>query len=70
MMNSVKTLENPKMIEDTLFEMINEGQTKAKIDSKQQMISFIDTTSQTSKGHEDAREAEYLDVIEELEQQN
>ena len=48
--------------------MICEGQTKAKIDSKCQMISFIDTTSGGSCGDSNSRE--YLEVIEELEKQN
>ena len=43
MINSVPSLENPKMIEDTMFDLINNGSSKAKIDSQQQMISFIDT---------------------------
>lgn len=65
-MNSVKSLESKPQIEETLFSMINEGSIKAKIDSKQEMISFIDTTSSTGKGNDD----EYLEVIEELEAQN
>jgi hypothetical protein len=32
------------------------------------MISFIDTTS--NSGHDDGKEGEYLEVIEELEAQN
>ncbi len=50
--------------------MINEGQTKAKIDSQKEMISFIDTTSATVNAQDDAKEGEYLEVIEELEDQN
>ena len=34
MMQSVKTLQNDQQIEDTLFDIINEGQAKAKIDSQ------------------------------------
>lgn len=67
MMTQVKILENKDQIENTLFQMINEGQTKAKIDSKQEMISFIDTTSGAMKTSD---ETEYLEVIEELEEQN
>lgn len=48
--------------------MINEGQIKAKLNSQQKMISFIDTASVGV--NEDARESEYLEIIEELEQQN
>ena len=54
-----------------LFAMINEGKTQAKIDNKKEMISFIDTNStQDGKIHEDSKEEEYLEVIEELEAQN
>ena len=49
--------------------MICEGKTQAKIDNKKEMISFIDTTS-TGKAHDDCKEEEYLEVIEELESQN
>lgn len=42
MLTHVKTLENPVKIEATLFEMVNEGQIKAKIDAKQSMIAFIE----------------------------
>ena len=54
----------------TLFHMITEGDIKAKIDCQQQMISFIDTNSVSGNGQDAAKEAEYLDVIEELEAQN
>ena len=47
--------------------MVNDGQIKAKINSEQQTIAFIDTASTGSKANDDARESEYLDVIEELE---
>jgi hypothetical protein len=40
--------------------MIIDGQVKAKIDVKQQMISFIDTT--TSAAHDDS--SSYLSVVE------
>ena len=64
----MRVLDSSESIEDTLFQMISEGQIKAKIDSKEQMISFIDTASQ---GHsEEARETEYLEIVEELEKQS
>jgi hypothetical protein len=50
--------------------MITEGQIKAKINSEQQTIAFIDTASAGNKASDDAKEAEYLEVIEELETQN
>jgi hypothetical protein len=43
--------------------MITEGQIKAKIDAKQQMISFIDTSA-TQSGEEANT---YFSVVEELE---
>lgn len=49
--------------------MITEGQIKAKINSQEQMISFIDTAS-ISKANNDAKETEYLEIIEELESQS
>ena len=70
MMQSVKTLKSNQQIEDTLFDIINDGQAKAKIDSQQQMISFIDTTQGSGRNNEDGRESEYLEVVEELEHQN
>ncbi|CDW71172.1 UNKNOWN [Stylonychia lemnae] len=64
-------LTDNKEIEDTLFEMINQDESQAKIDSQKEMISFIDSTSMTSASQQDdAKEAEYLTVIEELENQN
>ncbi len=48
--------------------MIDDDKIKAKIDSEKTMIQFIDAT--TSGSSEEAREQEYLQVIEELEQQN
>ena len=56
------------MIEETLFQMVNEGQIKAKIDAKQKMIAFIESAQGESQ--DDDRESEYLEVIEELEAQN
>ena len=50
--------------------MITDGQIKAKINSEQQTIAFIDIASAGSKANEEAKESEYLEVIEELEQQN
>lgn len=50
--------------------MISEGQIKAKIDAKQQMISFIDDQKNTSGGGDQLANAEYLEVVEELERQN
>jgi hypothetical protein len=47
--------------------MINADQSQAKIDSQKEMISFIDSNSVTSANQGDAKEAEYLTVIEELE---
>jgi hypothetical protein len=49
--------------------MINEGQVKAKINSKEQMISFIDTES-NSISNDGGKECEYLAIIEELESQS
>lgn len=46
--------------------MICDGEIKAKIDSKQKIISFIEV----SVDQDDEKENEYLEVIEELEQQN
>ena len=46
--------------------MITDQEIVAKIDSKQQMISFIDS----SAGGDHNQEAEYLEVVEELEKQN
>jgi hypothetical protein len=66
----VKFLETPKIIEETLFQMVSDGQIKAKINSEQQTIAFTDTASTGSKANEEARESEYLEVIEELEGQN
>jgi len=50
--------------------MVNEGQIKAKINSEQQTIAFIDTASLQNKDSDDTKDIEYLEVIEELEQQN
>jgi COP9 signalosome complex subunit 3 len=45
------TKGDAKALEPTLFQMITLGQIKAKIDAKQQMISFIDTSA-TQSGEE------------------
>ena len=54
--------------------MISEGQIKAKIDSKQQTIAFIDSQSlgrtEGRKVDDTQYDQEYLSVIEELEEQN
>ena len=50
--------------------MINNDQIHAKIDSEKAMITFIDTTSQSTGGIDESKENEYLAVIEELENQN
>ncbi len=50
--------------------MINEGYIQAQIDAKQEMISFIDTSSSTSKYEEQNGAEEYIEVIEQLEDQN
>lgn len=46
--------------------MISEGEIKAKIDSKQKMIAFIEVNDE----EDDEKVGEYLEVIEELETQN
>ena len=43
--NRIKSLPDSKAIEKILFQMINEGKIKAKIDSEKQMITFIDLQS-------------------------
>jgi DNA-binding TFAR19-related protein (PDSD5 family) len=65
-LSSVKVLKNIENIEETLFNMISDGDIKAKIDSEKQMIAFIDTASQGTQG-EEVRDYEYIEVIEELE---
>eukprot|EP00347_Sterkiella_histriomuscorum_P002309 403368654 len=70
MKNAVRELQDQNHIEQTLFEMINNDQIHAKIDSEKAMITFIDTTSQSTGGIDESKENEYLAVIEELEQQN
>ena len=47
-------------LEGTLFQMIADGQIKAKIDSKQKMISFLDASA-TQSGEESST---YLSVVE------
>ncbi len=69
MMNSVKSLESKPKIEEILFSMISTGSIRAKIDPKQEMISFIDTTS-AQGGKDESKDQEYIEVIEELEKQN
>ena len=54
-------------LQKVLTEMIADGQIEAKIDQKQKMISFVDKESEDTKG---AGNAEYLEVVEELERQN
>ena len=54
------TKGDAKVLEPTLFQMITEGQIKAKIDAKQQMISFIDTSA-TQSGEEAST---YFSVVE------
>jgi 23S rRNA A2030 N6-methylase RlmJ len=57
-----------------LFQLISDGLIKAKLNAKEQMISFLDTTAGTSStvstSEADAKEAEYLEIVEELEKQN
>ena len=52
--------------------MIQDGRVKAKLDAKEKMISFIDTAASSSaQSHGDeAKESEYLEIVEELERQN
>jgi hypothetical protein len=61
-------------LEDILFQLISDGLIKAKLNAKEQMISFLDTTagstSSFSTSEADAKEAEYLEIVEELEKQN
>jgi hypothetical protein len=49
--------------------MIADNQVKAKIDAKQQMISFIDASTANGHGGSDDGTA-YLSVVESLEGQN
>lgn len=53
-------------LEGTVFTMITSGQLKAKLDSKQQMISFLDASPEK----QDSDAAAYLPLVEELESQN
>lgn len=48
--------------------MVSDGQIKAKINSEQKTIAFIDSVSQNGdQNGEQLKEKEYFEVIEELE---
>ena len=54
--------ENVPAVEAILFDMITDGLVHAKIDSKQKMISFIESPQDSGD--------QYLDVVSQLETQN
>lgn len=54
--------ENVSAVEAILFDMITDGLIHAKIDSKQKMISFIESAQDSGD--------QYLDVVSQLEAQN